>query len=256
MTDDSVNEASALYRAHIGAVPLPLTILQILAFGLGAEPLSVLTFGRKPAEPGVMDRPPLPSSEGVITATCSSAPGAILAALVMGVFFHVRWRADRPRQPAPSRLSDRDHCDLRRLRRLDRPHLAPADRAVQQPVASGGHRLRTRLHRRAELHSADPPSRQHRRPPPSTYWRCSSSPLSRVGHRRAPPLGDPPYRRPLSTAVTSRPVPYHPEDEGGVGRTGHASRRCGPGTGRRRGDAALRPRNLPGPVADHERAAS
>ena len=70
-----------------GAIPLPLTVLQILAIDLGTETLPALALGREPAEPGLMERPPRPRSEGVIDAArCSSAPGSssalIEAALV------------------------------------------------------------------------------------------------------------------------------------------------------------------------------
>ena len=41
-----------------GAVPLPLTVLQILAIDLGTEILPALALGREPAEPGLMERPP------------------------------------------------------------------------------------------------------------------------------------------------------------------------------------------------------
>ena len=49
-----------------GAVPLPLTVLQLLAFDVGTETLPALALGREPAEPGIMNRPPRPRSEGVI----------------------------------------------------------------------------------------------------------------------------------------------------------------------------------------------
>ncbi|MHC1557817.1 cation-translocating P-type ATPase [Actinomycetospora sp. C-140] len=49
-----------------GAIPLGLTVLQILAIDLGTETLPALALGREPAEPGVMSRPPRPRSEGVI----------------------------------------------------------------------------------------------------------------------------------------------------------------------------------------------
>jgi magnesium-transporting ATPase (P-type) len=49
-----------------GLVPLPLTVLSILAIDLGTETLPALALGREPAEPGLMDRPPRPASEGVI----------------------------------------------------------------------------------------------------------------------------------------------------------------------------------------------
>ena len=47
-------------------IPLPLTVLQILAIDLGTETLPALALGREPAEPGLMQRPPRPRSEGVI----------------------------------------------------------------------------------------------------------------------------------------------------------------------------------------------
>ena len=49
-----------------GAIPLPLTVLQILAIDLGTETLPALALGREPAEPGQMSRPPRSSSAGVI----------------------------------------------------------------------------------------------------------------------------------------------------------------------------------------------
>ena len=49
-----------------GAVPLPLTVLQLLAFDVGTETLPALALGRETAEPGIMNRPPRPRSEGVI----------------------------------------------------------------------------------------------------------------------------------------------------------------------------------------------
>ena len=48
------------------AVPLPLTVMQILAIDLGTETLPALALGREPAEPGVMSRPPRPRGSGVV----------------------------------------------------------------------------------------------------------------------------------------------------------------------------------------------
>ncbi|MFS2294841.1 MAG: cation transporting ATPase C-terminal domain-containing protein, partial [Actinomadura sp.] len=80
-----------------GLVPLPLTVLQILAIDLGTETLPALALGREPAEPGVMKRPPRPSSEGVITRGMLIRAwgylGLVSAALSMSVFFYVLWRA-------------------------------------------------------------------------------------------------------------------------------------------------------------------
>ena len=63
-----------------GGVPLPLTVLQILAVDLGTETLPALALGREPAEPGSMDRPPRPRGTGVSTGPCSYAHGCCWAA--------------------------------------------------------------------------------------------------------------------------------------------------------------------------------
>jgi calcium-translocating P-type ATPase len=80
-----------------GAIPLPLTVLQILAIDLGTEVVPALALGREPAEPGLMDRPPRPRSEGVIRRAMLFRAwvflGLIEAGLVMGGFFFVLLRA-------------------------------------------------------------------------------------------------------------------------------------------------------------------
>jgi magnesium-transporting ATPase (P-type) len=76
-----------------GVIPLPLTVLQILAIDLGTEILPALALGREPAEPGLMSRPPRARSEGVITAPMLYRAwvflGLIEAALVLAGFFYV-----------------------------------------------------------------------------------------------------------------------------------------------------------------------
>ncbi len=80
-----------------GAVPLPLTVLQILAIDLGTETLPALALGREPAEPGAMDRPPRPRGTGVIDRTLLTRAwlllGSVSAALVMGGFLVTLLRA-------------------------------------------------------------------------------------------------------------------------------------------------------------------
>jgi calcium-translocating P-type ATPase len=80
-----------------GAIPLPLTVLQILAIDLGTEVLPALALGREPAEPGLMERPPRPRSEGVIQRSLLYRAwiflGLIEAALVLAGFLFVLWRA-------------------------------------------------------------------------------------------------------------------------------------------------------------------
>lgn len=80
-----------------GLVPLPLTIMQILAFDVGSETLPALSLSREPAEPGIMLRPPRPRNEGVIRAPMLVRAwlflGAIVAALQMAGFFYVLLKA-------------------------------------------------------------------------------------------------------------------------------------------------------------------
>jgi len=76
-----------------GAIPLPLTVLQLLAFDVGTETLPALALGREPAEPGIMDRPPRRRSESVIQRSMLLRAwlflGLICAALAMAGFFYV-----------------------------------------------------------------------------------------------------------------------------------------------------------------------
>jgi calcium-translocating P-type ATPase len=74
-----------------GAVPLPLTVMQILAIDLGTDTLPALALSREPAEPGLMDRSPRPRKQGVISpgllARTWGFLGLISACLVMAGFF-------------------------------------------------------------------------------------------------------------------------------------------------------------------------
>ncbi|HEU4979856.1 MAG TPA: cation-transporting P-type ATPase, partial [Solirubrobacterales bacterium] len=76
-----------------GAIPLPLTVLQLLAFDVGTETLPALALGREPAEPGIMHRPPRDRSEGVIRPGMLVRAwlflGLICAGLQMAGFFYV-----------------------------------------------------------------------------------------------------------------------------------------------------------------------
>jgi calcium-translocating P-type ATPase len=80
-----------------GAVPLPLTVLQLLAFDVGTETLPALALGREPAEPGLMQRPPRQRGEPVIHASMLVRAwlflGVIAAALAMSGFFYVLLKA-------------------------------------------------------------------------------------------------------------------------------------------------------------------
>jgi magnesium-transporting ATPase (P-type) len=82
-----------LYALSGGAIPLPLTVLQILAIDLGTETLPALALGRETAEPGTMQRPPRPREQGIIDRAMLSRAwlrlGLVEAALVLGGFFYV-----------------------------------------------------------------------------------------------------------------------------------------------------------------------
>lgn len=80
-----------------GAIPLPLTVLQILAIDLGTETLPALALGREPAEPGLMHQPPRSPSESMITRQLLwrgwGVMGSISAVLVMAAYFAVLLRS-------------------------------------------------------------------------------------------------------------------------------------------------------------------
>ncbi|MEK6439074.1 cation-translocating P-type ATPase [Pseudonocardia sp. T1-2H] len=90
-----------------GAIPLPLTVLQLLAFDVGTETLPALALGREPAEPGLMQRPPRRRGESVIQPGMLLRAwlflGVICAALQMAGFFHVLldagWHVGDPTGP-------------------------------------------------------------------------------------------------------------------------------------------------------------
>jgi magnesium-transporting ATPase (P-type) len=86
-----------LFALSGGAIPLPLTVIQILAIDLGTEVLPALALGREPAEPGLMERPPRPRSEGVVRRGLLYRAwiflGLIEAALVLAGYFFVLLRA-------------------------------------------------------------------------------------------------------------------------------------------------------------------
>ena len=80
-----------------GAVPLPLPVLQLLAFDVGTETLPSLALGRDPAEPGIMNRPPRKRSEGVIRGPMLVRAWLFLGLMVAGLsiagFFYVLTQA-------------------------------------------------------------------------------------------------------------------------------------------------------------------
>ncbi|HET8565545.1 MAG TPA: cation-transporting P-type ATPase [Solirubrobacterales bacterium] len=86
-----------VYALGGGAIPLPLTVLQLLSFDVGTETLPALALGQEAAEPGIMRRLPRRRSEGLIRPAMLVRAwlflGLIAAALEMSAFFYVLLRA-------------------------------------------------------------------------------------------------------------------------------------------------------------------
>lgn len=80
-----------------GALPLPLTVVLILAIDLGTETLPALALGREPAEPGLMARPPRSPHEPLVTREMLlrawGVLGIVSAALAMTAFWFTLHRA-------------------------------------------------------------------------------------------------------------------------------------------------------------------
>ena len=173
-----------IYALSGGAIPLPLTVMQILAIDLGTETLPALALGREPAEPGVMSRPPRPREKGIIDRAMLARAwgwlGLVEAALVTGGFFYVLLSAGwspgepvGPGSPLHAYLPCRDRDDLRghhglpgrhRLRRPHEPRLLARDRHLLQQAAPLGDTLRAGLRRGGHLPAAAAGDLRNERP--------------------------------------------------------------------------------------------
>ena len=157
-----------------GAIPLPLTVLQLLAFDVGSETLPSLALGRDPIEPGSMDRPPRPSSEGVIQRADARARLAVPRR--DGRRTLTRWlllRPDRagwhPGDPVGAGhplhhaylqattmtfAGDDRRADRHRVRGANQARIAAIDRRLQQPLPARRDRRRAAAGRRLRLRAA------------------------------------------------------------------------------------------------------
>ena len=78
-------------------IPLPLTVMQVLAVDLGTDLFPALALGTEPPEPGVMRRPPRPRNQRMLDWTTLARAylwlGMIEAALCMVGYFAANWLA-------------------------------------------------------------------------------------------------------------------------------------------------------------------
>jgi magnesium-transporting ATPase (P-type) len=79
----------------IFSIPLPITVMQILAIDLGTDTLPALALGMGPSEADVMERPPRPRKERILNLQVILRGyiflGIIEAILVMSGYFWVLW---------------------------------------------------------------------------------------------------------------------------------------------------------------------
>ena len=205
-----------IYALSGGAVPLPLTVMQILAIDLGTETLPALALGREPAEPGIMDRAPRARDRGILDAPMLVRAwlwlGLLEAALVIGwLLLGAAQRRlgsggpDRRGDRAARGLSDRHHHDLRRdhllpgrdrVRVPDDARLAALDRRVLESPAAVGHRVRARVRRLRHLRPAAAGHLRDPRPRRPRVAAAARLPVHRVGVRRASALVAAPAEHP------------------------------------------------------------
>ena len=86
---------SAFFLFSLGRIPLPLTVMQILAIDLGTDMMPALGLGVEPPEEGVMDRPPRRLSDRLLNRRLLLKAfawyGMIESVLAMGAFFLNYW---------------------------------------------------------------------------------------------------------------------------------------------------------------------
>jgi magnesium-transporting ATPase (P-type) len=100
--NSNVAEAApfALTLASRGLVPLPLTIMQVLAIDLGTDMVPAIGLGAEPANPGVMARPPRSRRESLVSpgvlALAFCWYGLLEAIAGLAAYFFVNWRHGWP----------------------------------------------------------------------------------------------------------------------------------------------------------------
>ena len=103
--NSNVPEAVPLvfYLFSGGAIPLPLTIMQVLAIDLGTDMLPAMGLGVEPPEEGVMDKPPRKLEERLLSRSLLLKAfgfyGIIEAFAAMAAFYFMNWQHGWPGLP-------------------------------------------------------------------------------------------------------------------------------------------------------------
>ncbi|WP_429970369.1 cation-translocating P-type ATPase [Fructilactobacillus sp. Tb1] len=91
---------SILFLLSGGAIPLPLTVMQILTVDLGTDMLPALGLGAEQSEPGIMDRPPRKRTDHLLNKTIiwkSFGYYGLIASLISTfAYFFVNWQHGWP----------------------------------------------------------------------------------------------------------------------------------------------------------------
>ena len=198
-----------------GLVPLPLTVIQILAVDLGTETLPALALGQEPAEngrhgpaapPARRRRDPPPHAHARVALPRRHLRGSRHGRVLLRPPARrlVARRSNRQRDPAPPGLPQRDDDDLPRHRGVpgrhgargpDRSRVAPRGRLHDEQASPLGHRVR------AALRGGDrrDPDRRPARDGAAALGRARvppAVPAGRLGRRRALAGEAPPSRGP------------------------------------------------------------
>ena len=103
----NVPEAAAFVAFVLFRIPLPLTVMQVLAIDLGTDILPALALGMEPPEPGIMHRPPRARAERLLNRATMMRVylwlGLLESALVLGGYLFTMWLGGwRPGYPMPA----------------------------------------------------------------------------------------------------------------------------------------------------------
>jgi fructose-specific phosphotransferase system IIA component len=98
-------------------IPVPITVMQVLAIDLGTEIFPALALGAEKPEPGIMELPPRPSNKGVIDKTVLFRGyivlGLLSTAATLGAFylvlFHGGWKPGMQLEPSDTTYTNPLH---------------------------------------------------------------------------------------------------------------------------------------------------